>query len=376
MVRLIKNLPDILKQTYQGWKVKNPSRLAASLAYFTLFSLAPMLVIAIAIAGLIFDQREAVQEQVLNQIQGLMGGEGRLLIAGLLESASKPAQGIFATLIGLVTLIFGALGLFNELHNSLNIIWDVREEEAKSFFENVKRLVFDRFLSFTMILGIGFMLLVSLVVSAGISALGTWISGLLPFQELALQIINLVVSIGIITILFALIFKVLPDAEIAWKDVWLGAFFTALLFSIGKTLIGLYLGSSTVASAYGAAGSLVLLLLWAYYSGQILLFGAEFTQQYANRMGARVVPEAGAVSTAAQPVTTPRTTETSPPIASPGVNTGRQVMPVTASPIYEMNPKIEREIRQTARFIAGLMTASFLSGILTTFFGLKQRRRR
>jgi membrane protein len=296
------------------------------------------------------------------------------LISGLLESTSKPAQGILATVIGLVTLIFGALGLFNELHNSLNIIWDVKEEEAKNFWESFKRLVIDRFLSFTMILGIGFMLLVSLVVSAGITALGTWIGGLLPFHELILQIINLVVSIGIITVLFALIFKILPDAEIAWRDVWLGAFVTAILFSIGKTLIGLYLGSSAVASAYGAAGSLVLLLLWAYYSGQILLFGAEFTQQYANILGSRVVPEEGAISTTQQSTTTPRTPATSPEITSPGVSTGRQIIPVTSTPVYEMNPQIERENRQTARFFFGLLTASFLTGILTTFFGMKKTK--
>jgi membrane protein len=372
MSKLIKNLPRIVKLTYQGWKEKNPSRLAASLAYFTLFSLAPMLVIAIAVAGLIFGQRQAVQDQVLNQIQGLVGGEGKLLISGLLESASKPAQGIFATIVGLVTLIFGALGLFNELHNSLNIIWDVKEEKAKNFWESVKRLVIDRFLSFSMILGIGFMLLVSLVVSAGISALGTWIGGLLPFHELILQIINLVVSIGIITVLFALIFKFLPDAEIAWRDVWLGAFVTAILFSIGKTLIGLYLGSSTVATAYGAAGSLVLLLLWAYYSGQILLFGAEFTQQYANTLGSRVVPEADAISTAAQPATAPRTPATSPGVTSPVVSSSRQIIPVTSGPVYEMNPQIERENRQTARFFFGLLTASFITGIMTTFFGMKK----
>lgn len=372
MFKMIKNFPNLIKRTYQGWKEKNPSRLAAALAYYTLFSLAPMLVIAIAIAGLIFGQREAVQEQVLSQIQGLVGEEGRILIAGLLESASKPAQGIVATIIGLVTLIFGALGLFNELHNSLNIIWDVKEEETKNFWETVKRVVFARFLSFTMILGIGFMLLVSLVISAGISALGNWIGGLFPFHELILQIINLVVSTGIITVLFALIFKFLPDAEIAWRDVWLGAFVTAVLFSIGKTLIGLYLGSSAVASAFGAAGSLVLLLLWAYYSGQILLFGAEFTQVYANVMGSRVVPEEGAISTAAQPATPAST----PGIVSPGVNTGRQIIPVTSSPLYEMNPRIERENQQTARFIAGLMTASFVTGLVTTFFGLRQTKAR
>lgn len=375
MLRLIKTLPKLIRLTYQGWKEKNPSRLAAALAYYTLFSLAPMLVIAIAVASLIFGQREVVQEQVLQQIQGLIGEEGRILIAGLLDSASKPAQGILATIIGLVTLILGALGLFNELHNSLNIIWDVKEESTKNFWETFKKVVLDRFLSFTMILGIGFMLLVSLVVSAGTSALGTWIGGVLPFHELLLQIINLVVSIAIITVLFALIFKYLPDAEIAWRDVWLGAFVTAVLFSIGKTLIGLYLGSSAVATAFGAAGSLVLLLLWAFYSTQILLFGAEFTQVYANVLGSRIVPEEGAVSIATQPATTTRTPVPSSGIVSPGVNTSRQIIPVTG-PVYEMNPRIEKENRQTARFFMGLMTASFLTGILTTLFGMKKIRTR
>jgi membrane protein len=190
-------------------------------------------------------------------------------------------------------------------------------------------------------------------------------------------------------------FKYLPDAEIAWKDVWLGAFVTAVLFSIGKTLIGLYLGSSAVATTFGAAGSLVLLLLWAYYSGQILLFGAEFTQVYANVLGSKVVPEEGAVSTSPQPapptgtpaaspghtgsgpgkVGTPAAT---PGIASPGVNTNpsRQIIPITWGPVYEVNPRIEQENQQTARFIAGLMTVSFLTGIFTTFFGLKQTKTR
>jgi hypothetical protein len=190
-------------------------------------------------------------------------------------------------------------------------------------------------------------------------------------------------------------FKYLPDAEIAWKDVWLGAFVTAVLFSIGKTLIGLYLGSSAVATTFGAAGSLVLLLLWAYYSGQILLFGAEFTQVYANVLGSKVVPEEGAVSTSPQPAPPTGTPAASPghtgsgprtagtPAASPGIvspavstNPSRQIIPITSSPVYEVNPRIERENQQTARFIAGLMTASFVTGILTTFFGLKQTKAR
>lgn len=360
MGKIISTLPSLLKLTYQGWKKDNASRLAAALAYYTIFSLAPMLVIAIAVAGLIWE-REAVQGAVMNQIGGLVGSQGSEFVADLLEGASNPREGIAATIIGIITLLFGALGVFNALHEALNTIWEVKVEDTKGIWNSIKKVVVNRFLSFTMILGIGFMLLVSLVISTAISAFGTWIGGLFPFQEFILQIINLVISIGVITISFALIFKVLPDANVAWRDVWIGAFFTAILFSIGKTLIGLYLGSSAVASSFGAAGSLVLLLLWIYYSAQILFFGAEFTQVYANQLGSRIVPE-GLAST------------TSPPtmIAAP---TSKAIIPVTSAPIYEMNPRIERENQQTARVIAGLMGVSFITGILTSIFGLKNRQK-
>lgn len=373
MKRLLSALPKLLKLTYQGWKEDRASRLAAALAYYTIFSLAPMLVIVIAVAGLIW-QRDAVQSAVMNQIGGLVGPQGSEFVSELLEGASNPAEGIVATIIGIVTLLFGALGVFNALHESLNTIWEVKEEETKGFWNSIKKVILSRFLSFTMILGIGFMLLVSLVISTGISALGTWIGGLLPFHELILQILNLVISIGIVTVFFALIFKVLPDADIAWRDVWVGAFFTAVLFSIGKTLIGLYLGSSAVASSFGAAGSLVLLLLWIYYSAQILFFGAEFTQVYANQLGSRIVPEAQADDT---PPDTARDTGRTPapaPKSAPR-STGKQIIPVTAAPTYEMNPLIERQNRETARFILGLMSASFLSGIAATIFGFKNREK-
>jgi membrane protein len=384
MFKLIKNLPRIVILTYQGWKEDNGSRLAAALTYYTVFSLAPMLIIAIAVAGLIW-QRQAVQDQVLSQVQGLIGAQGKTFISGLLDSASKPAQGVFATIVGVVTLIFGALGVFNELHNSLNTVWDVPEKKVVGMWNSIKEVVMNRFLSFTMVLGIGFMLLVSLVISTGISALGNWVGTVLPFQEVILQIINLIISIGILTVFFGLIFKVLPDANIAWRDVWVGAFVTAILFSIGKTLIGLYLGSSAVGTTFGAAGSLVLLLLWVYYSAQILFFGAEFTQVYANTLGSRIVPEQQAARIqrpeetppSKTPATTPGVAASSKtPAGSPGTvpvaaATNRQIIPVTGT-VYEMNPLIERENRQTARFFFGLMTASFLTGILTTFFGMKK----
>src|SRR5512133_1278742 len=290
MKKLFSNLLNILRLAYQDWKEDKASRLAAALAYYTVFSLAPLLVIVIAITGL-FWQRDVVQTQVMTQVQDLVGPQGSTFVSSLLSSANKPAQGIIATILGIITLLFGALGAFNALHDSLNIIWDIKEEETKGFWASIKKVIFSRLLSFTMILGIGFLLLVSLVISAGLSAVQETIGNAIPLSEVVMQLINLVISIGVITVLFALIYKFLPDAEIAWRDVWLGAFVTAILFSLGKMLIGLYLGNSAVASSFGAAGSLALLLIWIYYSAQILFFGAEFTQVYANNYGSKIVPE-------------------------------------------------------------------------------------
>src|SRR5690242_10712207 len=258
MRKLFSNLPHILKLTYEGWKEDKASRLSAALAYYTIFSLAPLLIIVIAITGF-FWQQQAVHQQVMNQIQGLVGTQGATFVSNLLASASNPARGITATIIGIITLILGALGVFNELHDALNTIWEVKEEETKGFFQSIKKVIFDRLLSFAMILGIGFLLLVSLVISAGLSAVQTTMGNVFPMSEFILQLINLVISIGVITVLFALIYKFLPDAEIAWRDVWLGAFVTAIFFSLGKLLIGIHLGNSAITSSFGAAGSLVLL---------------------------------------------------------------------------------------------------------------------
>jgi membrane protein len=210
-----------------------------------------------------------------------------------------------------------------------------------------------------MILGIGFLLLVSLVISAGLSAVQETIGNAIPLSEIFLQIVNLVISIAVITVLFALIYKFLPDAEIAWRDVWLGAFVTAVLFSLGKLLIGIYLGNSAVASSFGAAGSLVLLLVWIYYSAQILFFGAEFTEVYANNMGSKIVPE-GEVGTT--PTERKATKEFRPQIAVPA-----------ASTIAARQDKLEQENRQTARIFVGLMAASFFTGILTTILGFRRK---
>jgi membrane protein len=364
MTKILSNLPSLLKLTYQDWKEDKASRLSAALAYYTIFSLAPMLLIIIAVTGL-FWAKDVVQDQVLNQIGGLVGAEGRTFIADLLTSASNPARGIVATIVGIITLLWGALGVFNELHNALNTIWEVKEEETAGFVEAVKKVIFGRLLSFSMLLGIGFLLLVSLVISAGLSAVQETIGNAIPVSEILLQIVNLIISIGVITVLFALIFKFLPDAEIAWRDVWLGAFVTSILFSIGKFVIGLYLGNSSVGSSFGAAGSLVVLLLWIYYSAQILLFGAEFTQVYANNYGSKIVPEGEEVP--ARPGETPQ------PERGPEREFRPQLRAPAASAITAREARLERQNRQAARIFVGLMAASFFTGILTTIFGLKRR---
>jgi membrane protein len=230
----------------------------------------------------------------------------------------------------------------------------VKVEKPKGFLQSLKKVVLDRLLSFTMILGIGFLLLVSLVVTAGLSATQETLGEAVPIPEFVLQIVNLVISVGVITVLFALIFKFLPDVRIAWRDVWMGAFVTSLLFSLGKTLIGLYLGNSAVGSTFGAAGSLVLLLLWIYYSAQILFFGAEFTQVYANRYGSKMLFESE--QALAAPEGKSLAVQHSPPAsASMTVSAGER--------------RLERQNRQTARIFAGLMAASFLAGMLTRIFG-------
>ena len=361
MKNFLPGLLDIFKRTYQDWKEDHASRLAAALAYYTIFSLAPLLVIAISVAGLIW-QHEAVEAQVMAQIQGLVGEEGAIFVADMISGARNPAEGILATIIGIVTLLFGALGVFNELHNSLNIIWEIKEEKTEGFLQAVKKAIFDRFLSFSMVLGIGFLLLVSLVITAGLSATQELMGNTFPIPEFFLQLLNLIISIGVITLLFALIYKYLPDAEIPWRYVWMGAFVTAILFSLGKLAIGLYLGNSAIASSFGAAGSLVLLLVWIYYSAQILFFGAEFTQVYANTYGPKILPENEEVTSQSD------SRSKADAIRRP---TAPSTSPATISSVDAL--AMEAENGQVARFLFGLMAASFFTGIMTTIWGLKRK---
>jgi membrane protein len=276
---------QLLKRTYSKWNEDHAPGLGAALAYYTVFSLAPLLMIVIAIAGFVFGQ-EAAQGQIMGQIQGLVGEESAKAIQSMIEEARKPAAGILATLIATGMLLFGATGVFAQLQESLNIIWKVKAKPGEGMWKTLK----DRFISLLAVLGTGFLLLISLVISAGLSALGATLEHVLPGPEFLLQIINFFVSFAVVTLLFAMIYKLLPDTPIRWDDVWIGASMTSLLFTIGKFFIGLYLGKSEVGLAYGTAGSLVVILLWVYYASQIFLFGAEFTAVYAESRGTQLEP--------------------------------------------------------------------------------------
>ncbi|MDZ7961097.1 MAG: YihY/virulence factor BrkB family protein [Aulosira sp. DedQUE10] len=280
----------LFQETFKEWQEDKASRLAAALAYYTIFAIAPLLIIVIAIAGAVFGE-EAARGEIVRQIQGLVGRQGAEFIETAIKNANQPQTGTIASIISILVLLLGATGLFNELQDALNTIWEVKPKPGRG----VNTMVRQRVLSFTMILGIGFLLLVSLVMSAALTALVTFFSSIVPGVDFIWQIVNFLLSFAITTILFGLIFKVLPDVKITWGDVLIGASITSLLFSIGRFLLGQYLGNGSFGSTYGAAGSLVVILAWIYYAAQILFFGAEFTQVYARRYGSGIIPTKHAV---------------------------------------------------------------------------------
>ena len=275
----------LLSATYTKWTADHAQGLGAALAFYAIFSLAPLLLIVIAIAGSVFGQ-EAAQGEIIGQIQGLVGEESAKAIQSMIEEARKPAAGIIATVVAIVLLFLGATGVFAQLQEALNIIWRVEAKPEQGMWKILK----DRFISLLAVLGTGFLLLISLVISAALSAIGTTLEQFLPVPGFLLQLINFLVSFAIVTLLFAMIYKLLPDRSIQWSDVWIGAIITSLLFTIGKFVIGVYLGKSDVGIAYGAAGSLVVMLMWVYYASQIFLFGAEFTAVYAHARGSKLAP--------------------------------------------------------------------------------------
>jgi membrane protein len=280
---------NIAKETAKDWLDDDASTLAAALAYYALLSLAPLLVISVGVAGW-FLGPEAARGRVAGELSNIVGGEAAQGIQAVVASAEEPKRGVIGAVVGMVTLFIGASGVFGQLQTSLNTIWEVKPRADRGVLGQLK----DRFFSFTMVLGVAFLLLVSLVLSSMLSSFGTVLADTLPGGATLWQVINFTLSFGVVTLLFALIFKVIPDAKIQWRDVWLGAAVTALLFSIGKQLLGLYLGKAAVGSSYGAAGSIVALVVWVYYAAQILFVGAEFTQVQARRRGASIEPSKNA----------------------------------------------------------------------------------
>jgi membrane protein len=281
----VKKYLTLLKQTFAEFSQDKVPRLGAALAFYTIFSIAPLLLIGIAIAGLAFG-REAAQGQIFTQLKNVLGPTAATAVQEMIRNAAKPKSGTIAAIVGVVTLILGASGVFGQLKDALNTIWDVKPKTG-----GIMAMIKERFFSAVMVLGVGFLLLVALIIDSIIAVMGRYAQGHLPGGEGVWQALQLAVSFGVVTVLFASIFRYVPDVRIEWRDVWLGAAFTSLLFVIGKFALALYLGKSAVGSSYGAAGSLVVLLLWVYYSAQILLFGAEFTQVYARAHGNRAHSE-------------------------------------------------------------------------------------
>lgn len=271
----------LVRKVASAYSADYAPSMGAAIAYYSAFSLAPLLVIVIAVAGAVFG-REAVQGQIVAQIGGLIGHEGALFVQRLVRSASDTEQGLVAGLVSAGVLVLGATTVFAELQRALDRIWKVPKSERPS---GLWALLRARLLSFGLILGLAFLLMVSLIVSTAVAVFGEWTRGLMPGWELVLQSVNTLISVSITTLLFAMIFKLMPSADVAWRDVWIGAAVTAVLFELGKLLIGLYLGKSAVSEAFAAAGSLVVLLAWVYYASQIFLLGAEFTKVYADEHG-------------------------------------------------------------------------------------------
>lgn len=281
---------QILKQTGVEWFDDEAPRLAASLAYYTLLSTAPLSLLSVAIVGFFFGE-QAARGQIASQIATVTGPQAATAIQGIIQNAHNSEGGTLSAILSIVLLIVGASGVFGELQLALNNMWGVKPKPNRG----IRGFVRDRFLSFTMVLGVAFMLLVSLIISAALATIGRTLSSALPGGEAVWQVLNFLISLAVITVLFALIFKVVPDAEVRWRDTLVGAGVTALLFTIGKLLLSLYLGKSSVASSYGAAGSVVAFVVWVYYASQILFLGAEFTQVYSNFMGTPIEPSDNAV---------------------------------------------------------------------------------
>ena len=331
MKEKLKEAWTLIRETFQDWSEDKAPRLAAALAYYTVFSLAPLLVLVIAITGMVAGNNFDVRQGIVDQVSSTMGSDAAASINQIIDATNTGGTGIIATVVGIGTLLLGATGLFGQLQDALNTIWEVAPKPGRGIMGMLK----DRFLSFTMLLGVSFLLLVSLVISAGLSAFNGWLSDRLGGLLIVAQILNFIVSTGVIALIFAMIFKILPDVEIAWSDVWIGAIVTALLFNIGKTLLSVYLANNSTASAYGAAGSLIILLLWVYYSAQILFLGAEFTQVYARHHGSKIQPSENARALTENE----RVQAGMPRKREPLVNVQQGMIPVAGQPTIHTAPE-------------------------------------
>jgi len=291
MIIKLKDLKQLFKTSFKEWNAKDPFRQSAIIAYYALFSMPGLLVLILTIVGYFYD-REAASENILAQIASTMGADTAAQIGEMLNTASKSESTIWATIFGIAVLVIGATGVFVELQKSFNEIWKVKVVVAKGIYPIIKARLF----SFGLIMAIAFLLLISLVVSSVIAAMSSWIKvDTSEFMVVVFEVVNFILSLVIISTLFALMFKILPDAKIEWKHVWLGALFTGVLFTLGKTGLAFYFGKANPASGYGAAGSVILLLLWVSYSSLILFFGAEFTAAYAHMNSGVIAPSGIAV---------------------------------------------------------------------------------
>ena len=296
-MRFLRKAWQLIKEAASDWNDDKAPRMGAALSYYTIFSLAPVLLLVIAVAGLVLGH-QAAQGKIVAQFSGLLGTEAAKVIETMLQKVSDRGHGILATVIGFVTLIVGATGVMIELQDALNTVWKVVPKPGRG----VKGILRDRLLSFGIVLGFGFLLLVSLVMSAAVSILDSWLGGLIPGWIVAGYILSYGLSLGLVALVLAAIFKILPDVKMAWSDVWVGALVTSALFHLGKFGISVYIGKAGVGSTFGAAGSLAVLLVWVYYSSLIVLFGAAFTRVYANRYGTQVVPDDNALAVPETPL--------------------------------------------------------------------------
>lgn len=287
----LKETGTLFKETFTSWWARDPFRNSTVISYYTIFSLPGLGVIIINLAGYFYGE-EAMTNNVSGYIEGMIGSDGATSVENIIQNAYTSGGLTLSSIVSIATLIFGATGVFYQVQQTLNIMWDVEPKPKQQLLKFLK----DRLFSFGMILTIGFLLIVSLIASSMISALSDWLAGrFLGVADIVLKITDFVFSLAIITVLFAAMYKVLPDVKIRWKDVWMGAFLTSVLFTIAKFGLGIYFGMSNPGSVYGAAGSIILIMLWTTYSALILLFGAEFTQIYARRYGVRIEPAEHAV---------------------------------------------------------------------------------